>query len=561
MRRARDVYKAWLASVTNDDALKEELLAMNEQQINDAFFKDLSFGTGGLRGIMAAGTNRMNQYTVGRATRGLGRYLLAAHSTCPRVAIGYDTRNNSASFARHTAAILADMGIFVWIWKEPLPTPMLSYAVRELGCSAGIMLTASHNPAEYNGYKVYGADGCQITEEAADAISACIAQEKDFEGRITPCFEAALADEKIAYIDEGVYESYVSCVMANSVSGNPPMANKRLKIVYTPLNGTGRRPVLDVLARCSFSDVTVVKEQEEPDGNFPTCPYPNPEIPQAMQWGLAYAKRQSADLLIATDPDCDRVGVGVRQADGKYNLLTGNEIGLLLLDFICKRRTENGTMPKHPLAVKTVVTTDLACRIAERHGVSIVNVLTGFKYIGEHIGLLEKEGRTNDFILGFEESCGYLCAGYVRDKDGVLAAMLICEMAAFHQQKGKTLDDAVNDIYRVYGYCQSALFSYSFDGAQGAETMRCVMKKLRAGKEMFCGMTVEKLLDFQQGVDGLPKADMLKFLLADGSSITVRPSGTEPKLKVYLSVNATNKATAAAVTNRLRLELESIIQV
>ncbi len=558
MRNARAIYETWLSSVT-DASLKKELLAMSEQQINDAFFKDLSFGTGGLRGVMAAGTNRMNQYTVGRATRGLGRYLLASCPGRPQVAIGYDSRKGSAAFARHAAAILADMGIFVWIWEELLPTPMLSYAVRALGCDAGIMLTASHNPAEYNGYKVYGADGCQITEEAAAAISACIAREADFAEKAAPCFAAAQAAGRIAYIDGSVYESYLSRVMENSVAGLSHAENARLKIVYTPLNGTGRRPVLDVLARCGFSDVTVVKEQEEPDGNFPTCPYPNPELPQAMQLGLAYARHQAADLLIATDPDCDRVGVGARRADGEYDLLTGNEIGLLLLDFICRCRTENGSMPAHPIAVKTVVTTDLACRLAEAYGVSIVNVLTGFKYIGEYVGQLEKAGKAKDFILGFEESCGYLTSDYVRDKDGVLAAMLICEMAAYHRQKGKTLVDAVHDLYQAYGYCQSALYSYTFDGAQGADRMRRVMERLRAGQNTLDGLPVEGVLDYQKGLDGLPKADVLKFLLAGGSSLTVRPSGTEPKLKIYLSVNAADQDRAAAMANRLRLEIEGKI--
>lgn len=397
MRNVRELYKAWVASVT-DDHLKQELLSMNEKQITDAFFKDLSFGTGGLRGTMAVGTNRMNRYTVGRATRGLGRHLLA---TCPqnaKVAIGYDSRRNSAQFATLAAKILSNMGIRVFIWKELLPTPMLSFAVRTLHCAAGIMLTASHNPSEYNGYKVYGADGCQITEEAAASISEYIAKEADFASEGDQSFEEALANGKISYIDDCVYEAYLAEVMRNSMLGKTCFFNEDLRVVYTPLNGTGRRPVLDVLERCGFSNVTVVREQEQPDGNFPTCPYPNPEIPAAMELGIAYAKRGDADLLIATDPDCDRVGVGVRNASGDYKLLTGNEIGLLLLDFICKSRLEKGTMPVHPVAVKTIVTTDLANRVAEHYGVTIVNVLTGFKYIGEYIGALEKkEDRRSSF--------------------------------------------------------------------------------------------------------------------------------------------------------------------
>lgn len=559
MRDIKAIYETWVVSV-KDENLRRQLLSMDGNQINDAFFKDLTFGTGGLRGVMAAGTDRMNCYTVGRATRGLGHYILASCPDCPKVAIGYDSRKNSEQFAKLAARILSDMGIRVFIWRELLPTPMLSFAVRTLDCAAGIMMTASHNPSEYNGYKVYGADGCQITEEAAASISEYIAEEAYFEREGHQDFDEALASGKISYIDERIYESYLSQVIANSMLSKDSLINGNLKIVYSPLNGTGRRPVLDVLARCGFSDVTVVREQEYPDGNFTTCPYPNPEIPQAMQLGLDYARRLSSDILIATDPDCDRLGVGVRNIYGDYILLTGNEIGLLLLDFICKRRLEKGTLPKHPIAVKTVVTTDLANCIAEYYGVSMVNVLTGFKYIGEHIGTLEKEGRAKDFILGFEESCGYLTADYVRDKDGVLAAMLICEMASYYKQKRKTLCDAMDDIYQKYGYCQSILKSYTLEGAQGIENMRRIMEKLRLGCETMGGITVEKMLDFQKGIDGLPHSDVLKFQLAGGSSLTVRPSGTEPKLKVYLSVSAANKTEAIQIADDVIRDIESYVQ-
>lgn len=557
---ARDnkaLYHEWLASVS-DDELKAQLLSMDDEAIDDAFFSDLSFGTGGLRGVMAAGTNKMNVYTVAKATRGLARYILASCPNQKKVAIGYDSRNNSERFAKLAAAILADMGIKVYIWSELLPTPMLSFAVRAHACSIGIMLTASHNPAEYNGYKVYREDGCQITEAMAEEISAYIAKENTFIETISPDFDALLDSGMIEYIKEEVYEDFMSAVMKNSLWDTRTDAVQP-SIVYTPLNGTGRRPVLDILARRGFEKVNTVREQLLPDGNFPTCPYPNPEIPTAMALGLSYAEETGADILLATDPDCDRVGVGARTPSGNYTLLTGNEIGLLLLEFICQRRMQCGTMPKSPVVVKTIVTTDIAPKIAQAYGASMVDVLTGFKYIGEVIGKLEIEGRDDDYIFGFEESCGYLTSGYVRDKDGVLAAMLVAEATAYYASLGKNLCEALDDIYKKYGYAKSSLKSYTFEGPTGFARMQAIMQKLRRGIDTIGGLKVEKTLDFKEGIEGLPKSDVLKFLLEGNSTLVVRPSGTEPKLKVYFSIGASDEESATALADIVAKEIENYI--
>lgn len=559
MRDTGAIYEEWLAAVS-DEELKRELSSMDKSAIDDAFFADLSFGTGGLRGVMAAGTNRMNVYTVAKATRGLGDYIVSEFPENKSVAIGYDSRNNSERFAKLAAVILADMGIKVYIWSELLPTPMLSYAVRELGCSAGIMLTASHNPAKYNGYKVYRSDGCQITEEAAAMISERIAAVSDFGNIPERSFDALLESGIIEFIPERIYEAFVAEVMANSMLKSDTGADKAIKIIYSPLNGTGRRPVLDVLARQGFTGITVVREQELPDGNFPTCPYPNPEIPEAMSLGLEYMAREGAELLLATDPDCDRVGVGVKTPSGESILLTGNEIGLLLLEFICRRRTESGNMPENAVMVKTIVTTDLAERIATRYGVKCANVLTGFKYIGEYIGALEAQGREKDYILGFEESCGYLTAGYVRDKDGVLAAMLIAELAAYYKSCGKTLYEALSEIYETYGYCKNSLRSYAFEGTAGFAKMQCIMQRLREKIDTVGGLAVERVLDYKGGIEGLPPSDVLKFCLFGGSSIVVRPSGTEPKLKAYFCANSRGAAAAEELTKRIADGIEEFIK-
>lgn len=559
MRDTKAIYNEWLSSVT-DPGLREQLLSMSGDAIDDSFFSDLAFGTGGLRGVMAAGTNRMNIYTVAKATAGLADYICDQLSDCKKVAIGYDTRNNSECFARLAASILADRGIKVYLWGEPLPTPMLSYAVRALGCSVGIMLTASHNPSKYNGYKVYRSDGCQITEEAAALISECIGKRSDFGNMPKSSFETLREIGSIELISEDIYESFIAEVMANSMLKSSTGTGKGVKIVYSALNGTGRRPVLDVLGRCGFSAISTVAEQMMPDGNFPTCPYPNPEIPEAMTLGLKYAKDLDAELLLATDPDCDRVGVGVRTPTGDYTLLTGNEIGLLLLEFICQRRTESGTMPKNAVMVKTIVTTDLAERIATAYGVKTANVLTGFKYIGEYIGELEADGRAGDYILGFEESCGYLTAGYVRDKDGVLAAMLISELAAYYNAKGLTLFEVLAGIYKTYGYCKNSLRSYAFEGNLGFSKMQSIMKSMRLGIKSFGGLKVEGVSDYKDGLDGLPPSDVIKFKLEGGSTIVIRPSGTEPKLKAYFSAASDSNEGASALTESMIESVNDLIK-
>jgi phosphoglucomutase len=502
----------------------------------------------------------MNVYTVAKATAGLGDYIISAHPDNKSVAIGYDTRNNSEGFARLTATILAAKGIKVYLWGEALPTPMLSFAVRALGCSTGIMLTASHNPSKYNGYKVYRADGCQITEEAAAKISECIGKKSDFGNIPNANYEDLCKSSLIEIISDDVYEAFIGEVMANSMLKSDTGADKSVKIVYTALNGTGRRPVLDVLSRCSFSAISTVAEQMAADGNFPTCPYPNPEIPEAMSLGLEYAEKMGAEILLATDPDCDRVGVGVRKPDGSYTLLTGNEIGLLLLEFICKRRTEAGTMPKSAVMVKTIVTTDLAEKIADSYKVKTANVLTGFKYIGDYIGELEAAGRTEDYILGFEESCGYLTAGYVRDKDGVLAAMLISELAAYYAAKGIGLYAALTDIYRTYGYCKNSLRSYTFEGNLGFAKMQSIMKAFRGGISSFGGLKVLGVLDYKDGLDGLPPSDVLKFKLEGGSTVVIRPSGTEPKLKAYFSASADSEIAANEITERMVNDVNALMK-
>lgn len=534
----KNVYDRWVERAHH---LSDELADMGAAEIEDAFFRDLSFGTGGLRGVIGAGTNRMNTYTVAWASQGLANYLRSEFSD-PSVVIGYDSRIKSDLFAKTAAAVFAANGIRVNIWSELLPVPMVSYAVRYLHASAGIMITASHNPSKYNGYKVYGADGCQVTTEAAAAILTEIEKVDIFDDIKSADFEELLSGGKIRYIDEDVYTAYIEEVKKQSVLAEK--INRDVAIVYSPLNGTGLKPVTEVLRETGFTNITVVAEQEKPDGNFPTCPYPNPEIHEAMELGLSYCERTGADLLLATDPDCDRCGIAVK-GPGGYQLLTGNEVGLLLLDFICSQRLRNHTMPNRPVFVKTIVTTDLAEKIAEHYGVQTINVLTGFKFIGEIIGRLEKQGRKDDYICGFEESYGYLTGDYVRDKDGVNASFMICEMYAYYKSKGIGLLQKLDELYQTYGHCVNTLHSYEFDGPTGMQQMQQIMADYRVGVTEIGGKKVEKCLDYLTEIDGLPKSDVLKFLLEDGSSVVIRPSGTEPKLKVYVSVTGENRGRAA----------------
>lgn len=560
------VYEKWVAEAANspiaDPDVVRQLAAMKgkEDQIQDAFYRDLAFGTGGLRGVIGAGTNRMNVHTVAKASQGLANYVVKQFPEEKRsIAISYDSRIKSDLFSQIAAGVFAANGIRVFIYPQLMPTPCLSFAVRKLGCAAGVMVTASHNPSKYNGYKVYGADGCQITTKAAGEILAEIEALDLFADVKTMDFQAGLESGLIAYIPEEVYAAFVEEVKQQSVLGGAEI-NKDIAIVYSPLNGTGLKPVLRTLRESGYSNITVVKEQERPDGNFPTCPYPNPEIKEAMALGMEYAKKNNADLLLATDPDCDRVGIAVKDKNGEYILLSGNETGVLLLDYLCSRRLENGTMPKDPVLVKTIVTTDMGEQIADHYGVKTINVLTGFKFIGEQIGLLEQQGKADSYIFGFEESYGYLSGSYVRDKDAVDGAFLICEMFCYYASQGISLLEKLEELYQTYGYRLNTLHSYEFDGAAGFEKMQDIMKAFRKGVSSFGGKSIVKTLDYLPGLDGLPKSDVLKFLLEDNGSVVVRPSGTEPKLKTYISVSAQSKEAAQKQEEKILADLQQYFQ-
>ena len=522
-----DEYERWLKEVKNEELLNE-LKNMNDKEIEDSFYKDLSFGTGGLRGTIGAGSNRMNIYTVAKATQGLANYLNKKYEN-PSVVIGYDSRIKSDVFADVAADVFSANGIIVEKWSTLLPVPTVSYATRYLSASAGVMITASHNPSKYNGYKVYGADGCQITTEAATEIL-------DEINKVDIFNDVRLGKKaEIKSIPDSVLTAFIEEVKNQSVLYGEEV-DKNVAIVYSPLNGTGLVPVTRVLAKMGYSNVTVVEEQRDPDGNFPTCPYPNPEIKEALALGLEYCKKYNADLMLATDPDCDRVGIAVKDKNGDYQLLSGNEVGILLFDYICSQRVKHGKMPNRPVMVKTIVTMDLGEKIAEHYGVETRNVLTGFKFIGEQIGLLEKDGEADRYIFGFEESYGYLSGNYVRDKDGVNGAYLIAEMFSYYKTKGISLLDKLNELYSTYGYAHNTLRSYTFEGASGFTKMQEIMSKIReTGIDEINGVKAVKSLDYMEGLDGLPKSDVLKYYFSDGASVVIRPSGTEPKLKTYIS--------------------------
>ena len=547
-----DQYQLWVEKATADPDVVSELKAMNgdEVKIEDAFYRNL--------GTIGAGTNRMNVHTVAKATQGLANYL-NKNFTEPSVSIGYDSRIKSDVFAKVAAGVFAANGVKVNIWPELLPVPTVSFATRYLGTSAGVMVTASHNPSKYNGYKVYGFDGCQMTTEAAAQVLAEIEKLDIFGDVKTMKFEDGFHSGIITYISDDVLTAFIEEVKRQSCLGGYQV-DKNAAIVYSPLNGTGLKPVTRTLREMGYTNITVVKEQEKPDGNFPTCPYPNPEIREAMELGIEYAKRCRADLLLATDPDCDRVGIAVQNAQGEYVLLSGNETGMLLLDYICSRRIANGTMPTDPVMVKTIVTMDLVERIASHYGVRTVNVLTGFKFIGEQIGLLEKQGKADSYIFGFEESYGYLSGSYVRDKDAVDGAFLICEMFAYYAALGISLLDKLNELYQTYGYCLNTLHSYEFDGSAGFAKMQDIMKAFRGEISQFGGRKIVKLLDYAPGLDGLPKSDVLKFLLEGNCSVVVRPSGTEPKLKTYISVTAHSMDAARAVEEQIAADLQKFFK-
>ena len=546
----RKEYERWKEQVSEADLL-DELEQMSEAQIEDAFYRDLAFGTGGLRGTIGAGTNRMNVYVVRKASQGLADYLLA-HNQNPSVVIGYDSRIKSDIFAQCAADVFSTNGITVHMWPELLPVPTVSYAVRQLHADAGIMITASHNPSKYNGYKVYGPDGCQITTETAKAVLAEIEKLDIF---TDVRYTSDISKDLVHPIDDSVLTDFIDEVKNQSVLFGDEI-NRDVAIVYSPLNGTGLKPVTRALKEAGFTNITIVKEQEQPDGNFPTCPYPNPEIREAMELGLQYCEKVNADLMLATDPDCDRCGIAVRGESG-YQLLSGNEVGLLLLDYICSQRIRHHKMPEHPVFVKTIVTMDLAEKIAEHYEVETVNVLTGFKFIGEVIGRLEQQNRADDYICGFEESYGYLTGSYVRDKDGVNAAYMICEMFAFYKTRGISLLQKLQEIYDTYGYCLNTLHSYEFDGSAGMARMQDIMKSFRSSITEIGGKKVLEVQDYSKGLRGLPKSDVLKFILEDNCSAVIRPSGTEPKLKSYISVTASDKSKAAETEKLIAESLEA----
>ncbi len=556
------LYNKWLENASDDVSLIEELKEVkdNEDAIYDRFYRSLEFGTAGLRGVIGAGTNRMNIYNVRVATQGLANYLLKNYEKSS-VSISYDSRIKSELFASEAARVLAANGIKVYLSTELQPTPVVSYAVRYFKSQAGIMVTASHNPAKYNGYKCYGYDGCQMTDKAAAAVYDEITKLDCFKDVKIVDFSKALENGTIEYIGDEFYESYLNKVEEQSVNKGI-CENSGLSVVYTPLNGAGNKLVRKILDRVGVKNVHIVKSQELPDGNFPTCPYPNPEIKEALTEGLKLCEEVKPDLLLATDPDSDRVGIAIPDGDG-YRLVTGNETGIMLTDYILSNRKALGTLPENPLMVKTVVTSVLVERLAAKYGCELKNVLTGFKYIGEQILELEQKNEENRYVFGFEESYGYLAGTYVRDKDAVVASMLICEMAAYYKKQGKSLVDVLDGLYKEYGFYNNVTLSFEFEGASGMETMKNIMDGLRnSGVTEMAGYSIVKhadyLLSFEKDfVSGetteinLPKSNVLSYSLEGGNAIIVRPSGTEPKIKIYFTGVGTDKADAERVTNIL----------
>ena len=550
------VYQRWLERATDDSDLVRELEGIRDDSaaVSDRFYRDLAFGTGGLRGVIGAGTNRINIYTVRRATQGLADYLNA--SGLPKaVAIAHDSRIKGELFSREAARVLAANGITAWFYPRLEPTPALSWAVRYLKCGAGICVTASHNPAQYNGYKVYGADGCQITPEAADQVLSYMKKTDCFDGVKPADYEQAVQNGMIREIGDDCLDAFVDAVLAlrpgNDVS--------RLKLVYTPLNGSGLECVKKLLEKMGVWDLTVVPSQGRPDGKFPTCPYPNPEIREAMEEGLRLCGQIHPDLLLGTDPDCDRMGAAVPDGEGSYRLISGNEMGILLLDYLCHTRLERGTMPENPVAVTTIVSTDMAAPVAAHYGVELRRTLTGFKYIGEQIGLLEAEGHPERYLFGFEESYGYLSGPHVRDKDAVNAVMLACECAAWYAAQGKTLLDAMNGLYEQFGYYRNGLLSREFPGEDGMKSMNHLMAALRlAPPAEIAGRKVRETVDYLGGSTGFIPSDVLEFRLEGGAKLIIRPSGTEPKLKLYLSVYGKSEAQAEAGLAELSAAAEGL---
>ena len=555
-----EAYKRWMETDLEDAALKAELESIegNDEEIKDRFAVALKFGTAGLRGVLGAGTNRMNIYVVRQATQGLANWVKTQGGN-QLVAVSYDSRINSDVFAKETAKVLAANGIKVRIYDALMPVPALSFATRYYEANAGVMVTASHNPAKYNGYKAYGPDGCQMTDDAANIVYAEIQQTDILEGAKIMSFEEGMAAGLIEYVGDDCKEALYDAIKARRV-GPGLCKTAGLKLVYSPLNGSGLVPVMRILNDIGIDDITIVPEQKYPDGNFPTCPYPNPEIFEALRLGLELAEKEGADLMLATDPDADRVGIAMKCPDGTYELVSGNEVGALLLDYICAGRIEKGTMPENAVAVKSLVSTPLADAIAAHYGVEMRNVLTGFKWIGDQIAKLEAAGEVDRFIFGFEESYGYLAGPYVRDKDAVIGSMLICEMAAYYRSIGSSLKQRMEEIYAQYGRYLNKTDSYEFPGLSGMDKMAGIMNDLRQNPLTAIGeYKVVKVIDYKKPEEtGLPAADVLVFKLEGGAEAIVRPSGTEPKIKTYFTTLGKDLAEAQAQKDALAAALKPI---
>ncbi len=566
------LYDLWCEKAKNDSDLVQELESIkgNDGEINDRFYRSLEFGTGGLRGVIGAGTNRMNIYTVNQATQGLAEYLKENFEN-PSVAIAHDSRIKSDVFAKSAASVLAANGIKVYLYKELVPTPMLSFAVRRLGCSSGIVITASHNPAKYNGFKCYDPRGFQMTDEGAKETYGYIQNVDIFEGVKVMDFDAAIENKKIEYIEDWLIKEFFDRVEEQRVD-KEACVDSDLKIIYTPLNGTGNKPVRRILKRLGLNNVRIVPEQENPDGNFPTCPYPNPEIRQAFECALKMAEEESADLLLATDPDCDRVGIAVKTGD-EYRLMTGNEVGAMLAEYMLSTKKKEGTLPKNPIIVKTIVTSELIRSVADKYNAETADLLTGFKYIGELITQLEEKGEAERYVLGLEESYGYLAGTYARDKDGVVAAMLIAEMAAHYKKLGKTLVDVMNEIYAEHGIYLNTLLNFAFEGAEGMATMSKMMENLRNNPpEEIADLDIVKISDYKTSVAiekpsgimthiDLPKSNVLSYSLTDACSAIVRPSGTEPKIKIYITAHADSFEKANRITEDITEDMKKILDI
>ena len=569
----KQTYNEWLENAVEDKDLKAELESIknNEDEIYDRFYTALKFGTAGLRGIIGAGTNRMNIYVVRQATQGLANYVLKKYGN-GSVAISHDSRIKADLFMNEAARVLAANGIKVYITSELQPTPVLSYLVRYFKCQAGIMVTASHNPAAYNGYKAYGEDGCQMTDVAANTVYDEISKLDMFKDVKIADFDEAVKSGMIEYVDESVYNTYLEKVMEQQV--NPGVCKGAdLKVVYTPLNGTGNKLVRKVLGKIGVNDVVVVPEQELPDGNFTTCPYPNPEIKEALAKGLELCEKEQPDLLLATDPDADRVGIAVKDYDGSYRLISGNEDGVMLTNYILSCKKASGKLPEKPVVVKTIVTTKLINKLCEKYGCELKNVLTGFKYIGEVILNLEKKHEENRYLFGFEESYGYLSGTYVRDKDAVVASMLVCEMAAYYKKQGKSLAEVIDGLYEEFGYYLNQTYSFEFGGAAGMQKMADIMTAVRDNTpKSIAGYDVVKVSDYllRKETDvatgsvtdiDLPKSNVIALHLADDNAVIIRPSGTEPKIKLYITSVGKDKDNAAEICEKLVVASKEILGI